>query len=96
MNIHQISHAGEIFKTLVLEHYPQLTISKAAEHLQVTRVALSRVINKKASLSPDLAAKIEQVFGVKSSILLKIQANYDSYYANKAVQKLKLKPYHAA
>lgn len=96
MNIHQISHPGEIIRDLILDIYPDLTISKAAECLKVTRVALSRVINKQSSLSPDLAARIERVFGVKASILLKIQASYDSYNANQKIKELDLTPYQAA
>jgi addiction module HigA family antidote len=93
MNKHQLVHPGEIIRELIIESYPELTVSKAAEHLKITRVALSRVLNAKSSLSSELAVKIEKVFGIKASILLKIQIAYDGYHANKAVTKLKLKPY---
>ncbi|MCF6776221.1 HigA family addiction module antitoxin [Thiotrichales bacterium 19X7-9] len=93
MNKHKIVHPGEIIHELVINAYPELTISKAANYLKITRVALSRVLNAKASLTPELAAKIEKVFGVKASLLLKIQASYDSFHANNAIKKLKLKPY---
>jgi addiction module HigA family antidote len=79
MNINHISHAGEIFKDLVLEDSADLNITKAANLLGVTRVTLSRVVNGQASLSPELASRIEVVFAIKASILLKIQASYDSY-----------------
>ncbi|MCF6807359.1 HigA family addiction module antitoxin [Thiotrichales bacterium 19S9-12] len=94
MNKQQIVHPGEVLKELVIEAHPELTISKAAEYLKITRVALSRVLNAKSALTPDLAAKVEKVFGIKASLLLKIQASYDSYHAVKAIKKLKLKPYH--
>ena len=96
MNKNHIVHVGEVFRELVLDSNQGLTITKAAEHLKVTRVALSRVVNGQASLSPDLAAKIEKVFSIKASILLKIQAKYDSYYASETAKKLDLEPYHAA
>ncbi|MES9857564.1 MAG: HigA family addiction module antitoxin [Sedimenticola sp.] len=37
----------------------EITITEAAKQLGVTRVALSRVINERAGISPEMAFKIE-------------------------------------
>lgn len=93
MNKNQVVHPGELIKELVIDAHAELNITKAAEYLKITRVALSRILNGKAALMPELAAKIECVFGIRASILLKIQATFDTYYAQLAIKKLKLKPY---
>lgn len=75
----QTQHPGIVFKSLIIDEDKELNISKVAEMLGITRVALSRVVNGKASLTPDLAARIEKVFNISSALMLKIQASYESY-----------------
>ena len=89
-------HPGIVFKSLVIDEDKALNISKVAEMLGITRVALSRVINGKASLTPDLAARIEKVFNISSALMLKIQASYDSQKATKKLESLELTPYQSA
>ena len=52
-----------------------LTVTAAAEILNIGRVALSRVLNGKASVSPDLAERIESAFGFPAAKLLQMQAS---------------------
>ncbi len=89
----QTQHPGIVFKNLVIDEDKELNISKVAQMLGVTRVALSRMVNGKTSLTPGLAARIEKVFNISSSLLLKIQASYDSQRATKKLEHLKLSPY---
>ncbi len=49
----------------------------AAEILGVGRPALSAVLNGRASLSPEMAIRVEKAFGVSMDLLLKIQLQYD-------------------
>ncbi|WP_191092702.1 MULTISPECIES: HigA family addiction module antitoxin [Cysteiniphilum] len=89
-------HPGLVFKSLVIDEDKDLNISKVADMLGITRVALSRVVNGKASLTPDLAARIEKVFNISSALMLKIQASYDSQKATKKLESLELTPYQPA
>ncbi|MBL4760882.1 MAG: HigA family addiction module antidote protein [Mariprofundaceae bacterium] len=59
------THPGEILKEDVL---PELgiTVTEAANQLGVTRVALSRVINSKAGISPDMALRLAAWLGSSS------------------------------
>ena len=41
-----------------------LTVTQAAEQLDVSRVALSRVLNGRAAISPEMALRIEAWLGV--------------------------------
>ena len=54
----------------------RLTVTAAAEILNIGRVALSRVLNGKASLSPGLAERIETAFGFPAAELLQMQVSY--------------------
>jgi addiction module HigA family antidote len=54
-----------------------LSVTKAAEILGVTRPALSALLNGRASLSPDMALRIEKAFGPKMDTLLRVQTAYD-------------------
>lgn len=42
-----------------------LTVTQAAQQLGVTRSALSRVLNERAAISPEMALRIEAWLGVE-------------------------------
>ena len=58
MSMYNPPHSGRILKEDIL---PELNISitEAATHLSVSRVALSRVINGKAAISAEMAIRLE-------------------------------------
>ncbi len=56
-----ISHPGEILKELVIEPL-RLTISDVSQHLNINRKTLSKVLNCKGSITPEMALRLELVF----------------------------------
>jgi len=54
-----------------------LSVTQAADILGVTRPALSALLNGRASLSPEMALRIEKAFGPKMDTLLRMQTAYD-------------------
>ncbi len=70
-------HPGEFIRTEILEEL-ELSIAKAARILGVRAATLSDLVNQKAALSPEMAMRIELAFDVKTDLLLRIQALYDS------------------
>lgn len=54
-----------------------LSVTAAAEALGVTRPAISAVLNERASMSPEMALRIEKAFGVRMDTLLRMQNAYD-------------------
>ena len=68
----------------------ELTVTAAAEQLGVTRVALSRVLNAKAAISPEMALRIEAWLGVENGgsagIWLAQQSTYDLWMARKTIK----------
>ena len=71
------SHPGEVIKIGVIEPL-DLSISKAAKILGVRRATLSALLNGKASLSAEMALRIEKAFGPKLEHMLRVQAAYDA------------------
>ena len=69
-------HPGSLIKTEVIEALG-LSVSKAAEILQVRRATLSDLLNGKSALTPDMALRIEKVFGPEIDHLLRMQLAYD-------------------
>jgi addiction module HigA family antidote len=68
-------HPGLFIKANVIPE--GMSVKKAAELVGVGRPALSNLLNGKASLSPDMAVRLEKAFGVKRDLLLQKQAAYD-------------------
>jgi addiction module HigA family antidote len=69
-------HRGDFVRTEIIKP-AGLTVTAAAIALQVSRPALSSLLNGKADLSGDMALRIEKAFGVKMDTLMRMQASYD-------------------
>jgi addiction module HigA family antidote len=69
-------HPGDLIRTEVIEALG-LSVSKAAEILQVRRATLSDLLNGKSALTPDMALRIEKAFGPEMDHLLRMQLAYD-------------------
>jgi antitoxin HigA-1 len=85
--IYNPPHPGETLREDVL---PALgvTVTDAAAQLGVTRAALSRVLNGRAAISPEMALRLEGWLGVKNGgradLWIAQQASYDLWQARKA------------
>ena len=80
-------HPGETLKDDVLSALG-LNVTEAAAQLGVTRVALSRVLNGRAAISPEMALRIEGWLGVenggRADTWIAQQAAYDLWRAREA------------
>jgi antitoxin HigA-1 len=70
------AHPGEFVKSEILEPLA-LSVTAAAQALGVTRAALSALLNERASLSPEMALRIEKAFGVSMDTLMRMQSSFD-------------------
>ena len=71
------AHPGEILKELVIEPLG-MTITEAARHLGVSRKSLSRVLNGRGTMTPEMALRLELTFGnPDASHWLRLQNAYD-------------------
>lgn len=78
--IHAHPHPGETLKEMVFEPLG-LSVTEAARRLAMSRVALSRVLNGKAGISPDLALRLEKAGVSTARFWVSLQANYDLWVA---------------
>ena len=69
-------HPGDFIRTEIIKP-AGLSVTAAATALQVSRPALSSLLNSKADLSGDMALRIEKAFGAKMDTLMRMQASYD-------------------
>ena len=80
--MHNPPHPGLIIKEDVLPGLG-MGVKEAANQLGITRATLSRVINAKAAISPDMALHIEKWLGIKNGgsaeVWLRQQAEYDRW-----------------
>ena len=92
--IHNPPHPGETLREDVLPAL-SLTVTDAAAQLGVTRAALSRVLNGRAAISPEMALRLEGWLGVenggRADLWISQQAAYDLWQARKA-GKPKVRP----
>jgi len=73
-------HPGEVLKEDVLPDLG-LTVTEAAKQLAVTRVTLSRIINGKSGISPDMALRLAAWLGTSADSWLNMQVAYDLWQA---------------
>ena len=85
------AHPGGFVKTEIIEAL-ELTVTDAAFVLDVTRSALSNFLNEKSHLSPEMALRLEKVFGVSMDTLMRMQTSYDIAQARKRASKLRCSP----
>jgi addiction module HigA family antidote len=69
-------HPGAILREDILKQM-SVTITKAAKGLEVSRKQLSQVVNETASISAEMAVRLEQLFGVSAEFWLDMQNKYD-------------------
>jgi addiction module HigA family antidote len=88
-------HPGDFIRTEILEAL-DLSVARAAEILGVRCATLSDLINGKASLSPEMALRIEKAFDVSMDMLLRMQAWYDSYTMRQRADDIAVQRYEPA
>lgn len=69
-------HPGAVLREDILKEM-KLSITKAAENLQVSRKQLSEVVNEGAAISAEMAVRLEEAFGVHAEFWLDMQKAYD-------------------
>src|ERR1700683_391402 len=84
-------HPGDFIRTEVIEP-AGLSVTAPAAAMQVSRPALSSLLNGNADLSGDMALRIEKAFGVKMDTLMRMQASYDIAQTRKREKDIRVSP----
>src|SRR5471032_1730873 len=90
MHMKNPTHPGDFIRTEIIEP-AGLSVTAAAAALQVSRPALSSLLNSKSDLSGDMALRIEKAFGVKMDTLMRMQASYDIAQTRKRQKQIRVK-----
>ncbi len=86
-------HPGDFIRTEIIEA-AGLTVTAAADALDVSRPALSSLLNSKADLSGDMALRIEKAFGVRMETLMRMQSAYDIARTRSRENEIRVRRFH--
>jgi addiction module HigA family antidote len=76
------THPGAIIKYDYLEPL-SLSVAKLAQHLGVSRVTVSKIVNERAPVTPEMALRLARVFDTTSELWLGLQKEYDLWHAER-------------
>ncbi len=89
------AHPGEILKELIIDSL-ELTITDVAQHLDVSRKTLSKVLNARGAITPEMALRLELVFNKPSADhWLRLQNAYDLWQTRQHQESINVMPYVA-
>lgn len=74
------THPGSILKEDYLIPL-EITIKDMAENLGVSRKTLSKIINERGSITPDMALRLSRAFNTTPDLWMNLQINYDLWVA---------------
>ncbi len=82
------THPGAIVKEDYLVPL-SISIKDMAENLGVSRKTLSKILNERGSVTPDMALRLSRAFNTSPDLWLNLQKNYDLWNAEKASKSWK-------
>lgn len=85
-------HTGSFIREEILEALG-LTVARAAEALGVRRATLFDLVNGHASLSPEMALRVEKAFGVSMETMLRMRAWHDVCAMRERADQIDVKRY---
>ncbi len=91
MKMHNPPHPGEIVKGLWLVPM-NITITDAAKSIGVSRKTLSKLINKKSSITPEMAVRLSIAFGSSPESWMGHQVAYDLWKVEQHKKELNATP----
>jgi len=90
-------HPGRIVRQDCIEAL-ELTVTKAAALLGVTRQALNNLVNERAGISAEMAIRLEKLGWSTADHWMTLQAAYDLAQARRSQDQIKVEryePHHA-
>ena len=77
----QPTHPGGILKRQYFEPLT-LTITEVADDIGVSRKTLSKIINERGSITPDMALRLSKAFNTSAELWINLQTTYDLWIAS--------------
>lgn len=82
-SMHNPPHPGRILR----EWLEGRSVTEVANHIGVSRVALSRVLNEQAGISAEMSLRLSDALGTSPDFWFKMQAQYDFWQASRKRRK---------
>lgn len=76
--MHDPAHPGEVLREWLPE---DMTVTQAAEELQISRVTLSKVLNGKAGVTAGMALRLADWLGTNPEMWLEMQTQWELWRA---------------
>jgi len=87
------THPGRIIKEDYLLPL-SITIKDMADTLGISRKTLSKIINERGGITPDMALRLSRAFDTTPDFWLNLQKNYDLWHAESASKEWqRVKPF---
>lgn len=87
MAMYNPPHPGEVVQSTLIEG-EGLSVTDAAKILGVSRASLSKLINCRGGISPEMAIRLSIALNTSSQMWLNLQTSYDLWEAEKSRKKL--------
>ena len=86
-------HPGEILREDILPEI-KMSESKLAQHLNISRMSVNRLVNERQAVSPYMALRLSRLFGNSPDFWLNLQNAYDLKKAERSIaaELNKIKP----
>ncbi len=76
-------HPGKVLR----DYLGRLSVTEAAKHLGVTRVALSRILNGSAGISAEMAWRLSEALGTSPELWAGMQTQYNLWQSSRRRRK---------
>ncbi|MEN3972901.1 HigA family addiction module antitoxin [Sphingomicrobium sp. XHP0235] len=84
---HSISaHPGGFAKRNFIE-YRRIAVARLADHIDVSRGNVSKVLNERTRMTADIALRLEGALGVNAGTLMRMQARWDEKVARETLTR---------
>ena len=75
------AHPGRILRIHHLDPL-SMTIKDLADILRVSRKTVSKIVNERGSITPDMALRLSRAFDTSPDLWLNLQKTYDLWHAS--------------
>ena len=89
------NHPGAVLKNLYLNPL-SITLTELSARIGVSRKAVSRIVNEKKSVTPEMAIRLSKFFDTTPDMWLNLQRNYDLWEVRNSGINLDIEPYAGA
>ena len=83
------NHPGQILNELYLKPL-KLSVSNLANRLHISRKTLSKIINMRGSITPEMAFRLSRAFSTTPQLWLNLQRDYDLWCVEQEKKDWKL------